>query len=366
MRYCFGRIGPLAPNYGLMRGNGLRTFLRSCAVRCLSSVRQGRRFGGWLGSLLLVLVGVPCVSSGECRTCASVQSSLCHQGGCDEIWEVSTRCLGPCPCDAMMRTANLEFRGCEDAVGWVCKSMDEFFANHDPCVITVVFVHGNRMNRQSVRERGLSWYRDLSRCGACRPPIRLVIWSWISDPIKPITQDVRVKAARTPTQSFLLAQFLSELDVGPKVSLMGHSYGARVIGGALHMLGGGQLRGRSLPTGSWCTRRRLRVVMWAAAFENSWLLPGNFFGCALRVVDQLLITCNRKDPVLKRYWRLDGQRNSQALGQVGLPGMSRRKCSWANVRQVYVTHSVGRRHQWQKYADEPEIRRCTCRNALWQ
>ena len=140
----------------------------------------------------------------------------------------------------------------------------------------------------------------------------------------------------------------------------------RVIGGTLHLLGGGELRGRSLPPGKTESFSPVRAVMWAAALESDWLLPGHHNGQALNAVDQIMITCNRKDPALKRHWLIDGDPNSTALGFTGLNCSNGLGDLRQLIKQVDVTDSVGRHHSWQGYANDPSIRACTCRYALWR
>ena len=314
------------------------------------------------------------ISTILCVTVACADSSNPREetgcDGCercqDQIWEISTRALGTCQDLTQVRTESFCFRQFDRNQGWSCRTAEDFFASDDPCALTTVYVHGNRMTRSSAIQRGMDWYGYISRCGQCKQPIRLVIWSWNSDAIHPISDDIRVKAARTETQAYLLAQFLTEIDPEVRVSLLGYSFGARVIGGTLHLLGGGELCGRSLPPGKAQSIAPIRVVMWAAALKSEWLLPGHHNGQALNVVDQILITCNCKDPVLKRHWLIDGNPNSTALGNTGMDCSNQLGDLRSLIKQINVTDTVGFHHRWVDYARDAEIRACTCRYALWR
>ena len=282
------------------------------------------------------------------------------------MWEVSTRSLGRSLDLANVHTNNLRFRQFDHEQGWSQRTSEQFFANDEPGVLTTVYVHGNRMTRSSVVNRGMKWYDYLSKCGYCMQPIRLVIWSWNSNAIQPLGDDIRIKAARTEKQACLLAQFLATIDPEVRVSLLGYSFGARIVGGTLHLLGGGELGGRSLSPEVIQGLAPVRVVLWAAAVESDWLLPGQHNGRALNAVDHILITSNRKDPVLKRHWRINGNRNSTALGYTGMNFSDQLDKLRPVIKQVNVADAVGRHHRWKNYANDAFPRAYSCRHALWR
>lgn len=221
----------------------------------------------------------------------------CDVDRADDIWLVSTRHLG-CPCwdkssnDVDLHVEHYGGKG----IGWLEASLDEYLASSDPAQPTMVYVPGNRVDWNESIERGRHVRNSVLGCSNI-PPVRFVIWSWPSDQIHGQIKDVRVKAARTNGEALYLAWFLSQCDPNTQLSILGYSFGSRVTTGALHLLGGGELAGRSLP---YAEPRRARVALLAAAVHNYWLQPGACHEYALSQMDRLLLQYNSCDPVLKR------------------------------------------------------------------
>ena len=73
-------------------------------------------------------------------------------------------------------------------------------------------------------------------------------WSWPADRVcRHNRPDIQLKAAYCDAESYYLAAWLRGVQRDGKVSLVGHSFGPRIITGALHLLAGGQLAGQALP-----------------------------------------------------------------------------------------------------------------------
>ena len=156
-------------------------------------------------------------------------------------------------------------------------------------------------------------------------------------------------AARTNGEGYYLAWFISQLDPATPVSIAGYSFGARVTTGALHLLGGGELAGRSLPPGH---PPRVRVALLAAAIHNYWLQPGACHGSALSQMDRLLIQYNSCDFYLKRYGCIEKHAHPNALGYTGMfvdqPGEVR-------IDQRDVCGIVGKSHAQINYINSPTL-----------
>jgi hypothetical protein len=238
---------------------------------------------------------------------------------------------------------------------WVPATLADFTASDDPRVATVVFVHGNRIEHGEAFTRGWIAYRRLVRWADERP-VRFVVWSWPSAKICGPLADARIKASRTDAHSYYLAWFLDHLHPAAPVSLWGHSFGARVATGSLHLLGGGTLAGRRLARRTADSPRPMQAVLVAAALDKDWLLMGRRHGKALSQVDDLLLVNNGCDRLLKRYHRLYCRRSCQeALGYVGLavgrlPAATARK-----IRQLDACCFVGKQHQFANYLDAPRL-----------
>ncbi len=184
------------------------------------------------------------------------------------------------------------------------------------------------------------------------------IWSWPADQIRGgPRKDAQVKAARSDAQSFYLAAWLERLAPEIPVTLIGYSFGARVIGGALHLAEGGTLLGmkRDVATPS-ATKRPLRVMLVAAAADSEWLLPGNRHGLAGRQIDQMMVTRNCCDRVLRFYPRMRPNDSSSALGFAGPTSPGRLAESGLNFETVPVESQVGREHLWHTYLRSSAVR----------
>jgi hypothetical protein len=249
------------------------------------------------------------------------------------------------PADPRIRVWRLE-----GAYTWIPASAAEFFGSDNPQVPTTVFIHGNEVDPTGAVRRAWRVYGRLCTDSAGRP-FRLVIWSWPSERVVARRrQDAQLKAAYSDTEAFYLANVLRRMERDVPVCLIGYSFGARVITGALEILAGGQVAGRCLPLAEGVTlgvpqRRPVRAVLIAAAADACWLLPGARNGLALSQTEQMLITRNCCDPVLRFYPLLYGRGGPQAMGYVG-------PCWGGDVSKLEVldvTYSVGRIHDWDCY-----------------
>ncbi len=163
-----------------------------------------------------------------------------------------------------------------------------------------------------------------------------------------------LKIGYCDVESNYLAQWLNDLTPGVKVCLAGHSFGPRIIAGALQLLAGGEVAGRCMPestVAAWKAGRRnpIRTVMLAAAMNADCLAPGHRFGLALSQTDQMLVAYSPRDRVLRRYPRLYGRRGPPAMGCIGPCGLACRE----NVESIDI---VSRKHDWRCYTSAP----CVC------
>ena len=180
----------------------------------------------------------------------------------------------------------------------------------------MIYVHGNRTPAPIAIERGLTIYRYVTR-HRCSEPIDWVIWSWPSERKGILLHDAREKAKRTDAQGMYLAFFLRDnFTVADAPTMIGYSFGGRLVTGSLHALAGGRLGGRRLP-GPEITGAGIRAGLVAPAIERSWLAANGYHGRATKNMNQMVLMYNHRDSVLKRYWLLDRVRSSVALGYSG-------------------------------------------------
>ena len=266
----------------------------------------------------------------------------------DEIFHVYTRHLGVGCYPPPLRVYRYRGGCCWDAVPTE-EVLSEF-----PGTL-VIFVHGNRMELGNTLNRGLLYYRRVLSCSS--QPVRMVVWSWPSEKIKGQIRDVRAKAVRAHWEGAYLAWFLNET-VHMRTSLVGYSYGARVIASALQFRACGGLPGMPLPAGG----PPIRVVFGAAAVDNTSLSCRGQYRAATGQMDKALILINRRDPVLKRYRLVQQGSRPEALGQTGLRGPTPHGC---RIRQMDVTRIIGRSHYEVRYLENSLISATMRRYLLW-
>jgi len=268
----------------------------------------------------------------------------------DQIWLVSTRGIACVNGSLGWSTARY------DAGYWKGSDDNAFSASDDQETVTVIYIHGNRMDSAGAESRGLGIYRELVDDPSVGK-VRFVIWSWPSDQIRGPFKDVRSKAARSDDEAYLLARFLAPIPETRRVGLIGFSYGARIISGSLHILGGGEVVGRGLESGG---RANYRVVFWAAGVQNDWLLPDNVHSKALPLGEKWLNFSNRCDSVLRRFHRVDPCDDSPGLGYTGLAGKEQLPADLAaRYEDLDVAHLVGNDHRSEPYFFNDEIIRRT-------
>lgn len=278
----------------------------------------------------------------------------------DQIWAVCTRWLG-CPAGGPAEPGWTVWR--YEAGRWVNSTTAAFYATDAEKLVTPIFVHGNRVGDSQALSDGLSVYFQLAGKLDDERPVRFVIWSWPSTQIHGPMNDVRTKAYRADTEGYYLGRFLAGISPEPQVGLVGFSYGARIIGGALHGLGGGNVAGHTIPAGE---RAKMRVVLWAAAENSDWLVPSRFHGQALPLAEKWLNLINYCDPALAQYWRLDKCNGGCALGYTGLYGRNLLTPEVnASFHELDVTHLIGKEHDLPPYLYSIPVQNATREYALW-
>lgn len=234
----------------------------------------------------------------------------------DRIWLISTRCLPTDVCQIDLANPPLSLYRVD---GGVCEpsSLEAFETRSDVLRPMAVYVHGNRINMQDNVCRGTDIYRSIKQCRDNRP-IDWVIWSWPASKERGhLMKDFREKAERTDGQGLYLAWFLRrQVQASTPISIIGYSFGARVITGSLHALAGGRLDGRSL-AGPAITGASISAGLLAPAIDANWMCPQGYHGRATKNLKQLVLMYSGRDAILKRYWLIDRIRNSVALGYSG-------------------------------------------------
>lgn len=271
----------------------------------------------------------------------------------DQFWLLSTRDIG---CIDEEDVVPQKLVGSE----WKQQTVDDLVKSISPKVVTVLYLHGNRKDEQGSVVDGLATYHEMIGKFADERPVCFLVWTWPSDQIPRPLRDVRVKATRSDEEAWLLARMLSKFPEGTPLGFVGFSLGCRITSGALHLLEGGELAGRTIEAPK---RFPVRAVFWAAAVHNDWLLDGQFHGCALHSVDRMLILVNSCDSALKYYHLLERDR-PQALGYSGLAGGLSADLN-ARIEQRKVENLVGQEHDSEPYLYSSYITQRAREYALW-
>jgi hypothetical protein len=327
----------------------------------LRFLRKAALLGPCFALIAAVTVSTAHAASNQHPQCSDLGS--CHrERGLDSVWLVSTRHLG-CACAHDMSIPDYQIMRHNPCEGWDDASLEDFLAAGDPDVETIVFVHGNRVDWCKALQLGLHAYRVLVRCA--HQPVRFVIWSWPSDKMGGLLRDVRVKGARTNTDSYYLARFIQQIPHDASIGLVGFSYGGRIVSGTAHISAGGSLCGMGLPDGEHCPPRRIRAVLMAAAMHNYWLCPESYHGHAIESLDHLLVLFNPCDHALKWYPLIDKSR-PHALGAAGFCWEACWEHSPSVIEQRNVCGIVGNSHKVNDYFSSCAIMREVRRVALRQ
>ncbi|NUQ64784.1 MAG: alpha/beta hydrolase [Pirellulales bacterium] len=276
-----------------------------------------------------------------------------------QAWLISTRSLGgSCAASTAAQPAFWELTADNR---WQRAEPEAFSAADKPGVPTVIFIHGNRVWRQEAVNRGwLVYHLIKSRSGG--KPFRFVIWSWPSDEIRGPLKDVRAKAARSDVEAYYLASVIRRIHSDVPLTLIGYSFGARSVTGAMELLAGGNVAGRRLSQLDEAPERRVRAMLLAAAMDSHWLLPGQYHGQALDRMEQAFITVNPADRVLKHYHLMYRCSNPQALGWAGPAGRGCLGAEQAKLEMANVACNVGKEHDFFRYIHSPAV---TSRLALY-
>lgn len=218
---------------------------------------------------------------------------------------------------------------------WIQSNKEAFLQTYDPNVPLVIIIHGNLMTYPDAMNHGAK-FRQLSRKMGRH---RLVVWSWPSERTdNPIRQDCLLKAQRADVQARFLATALRHLPHGSKVSLVGFSFGSRLVCQTLQTLA------TTAHNGYTGHHLRIRTVLLGAAVDQGCLRPGQRYGYALNMVESMLIHINPQDNILRWYPLLVGVHGPKALGREGafLNGIS--PYNLQKIRTRNVQRLIGHDH----------------------
>jgi pimeloyl-ACP methyl ester carboxylesterase len=217
---------------------------------------------------------------------------------------------------------------------WIPATMAEFQSTHNPEKPLLILIHGNWTTSAKAKSHGILIDRLMKQFDHCR----VLVWTWNSDRIYcKIRKDALIKAQRAEIQAKQLTQFLQELKPNSKISLVGFSFGAKLVCETLQLLATSQEEGTN-------SDLQIRSVLLAGALDRNSLMPGKQYGQALNVTEKMLIHINPDDETLCYYPLLAGIRGPQAVGKEGalLTGIS--KENQQKIKMVNVQPRLGSEH----------------------
>ena len=267
----------------------------------------------------------------------------------DRIWLISTRHLTSEACRVQLDRPKLAVFNVSCNGRSSKSTLDDYFSSIGDQRNVVMYVHGNRLEANKAVGRGLTIYQRIRRFRH-EGPIDWVMFSWPSEKEGILLHDVRRKAKRTDAQSLYLSWVLREHAQSEiPTTLIGFSFGARIVSGALHALAGGGIGGRKLP-GEPITGVQFDAGMVAPAMDSGSMARGGDYSLAPKNLDRLLLLYNRRDAVLKRYWLLERVRGAMALGYSGPRTFARRSDGTRlSIRSRDCSASIGRDHAELEY-----------------
>lgn len=253
----------------------------------------------------------------ECDLC-NCSLSCCHE--LPELWLVNTRCAPRC--------SNLD-NGFEcltykrydrECCRWVTESRESFLA-HESSMPSLFYVHGNSLNHKNAMK---GCWKIYCRMRCCPGQKRLVFWSWPAEVVykglrvrKVIEKNLKIKYVYAEYQGYYLAKLVNQMSLSQRVMMSGHSYGGITASVAMHFIGGGCLRGRTLAGGAAVERPNLRAAIISGAFDHDMLNPGNRYGQTFVAAEKVFVTRNIKDSTLKK-WPKTSWRGRRAIGVIGV------------------------------------------------
>ena len=247
----------------------------------------------------------------------------------DQIWIV-------------MRNGDGFFCQVLDNGAWRVVPVEEFYAGDSAERTTIVWAHGFQADLVDVANTAYSLrstFNFARMATGTNRAYRIVVWKWSSERSRfRIAPDARMKAAIADCEGASLAQFLGGIDSSNDVSLIGFSFGARVVGSALQTAATTSSRYMAPErTG------RVSLVLSSAGCDAGAFDFGAYAQGA-KIPSYVLNVYNPADLAL-HYYPFISETFSQAQGAMPLFGNGFVNAS-GNTYNLNVCASLGRQHSF--------------------
>lgn len=245
---------------------------------------------------------------------------------------------------------------------WDQTDTQEFFESLPKDRPILLYVHGNRTPLEEAQIHALETLK-LMDVGGGAPRPRLVIWAWSSDRVARRPRlEYYSKAVYADYQGFYLAWFLTQLENrSGHVTLVGHSFGARTILCAEHLLAGGDFAQKALDVMFSETKDGWKVpettaILVAGAVDCDVLRPTGTYSHALDGLTRLYLTQNAADPALRFYPKM-GARGSRLPEALGMVGVQKGGISSENLDKIATSQLEFASHRYLDYINLYSVRK---------
>jgi esterase/lipase superfamily enzyme len=236
-----------------------------------------------------------------------------------------------------------EIKQLDNNCKWRTSALDIFVQSHNPEKPLVIVTHGYKMTYPEAKQFGINFSKLTRNFGEHR----FLFWSWDSEKEScGIKSDTINAGKKADSESKYLTDFLKQLKPESKVSLIGFSYGTRLISSALQQLATEQITsnkisGENNVTG---TTKKFRVVFLSAAIDQDQFGQNKKYGNLLSITDKLLVNINTADPALFLYPLLKGIGSPRAVGRNGICTSEIQKEHVSKIKFINVRPEIGIDH----------------------
>jgi hypothetical protein len=215
---------------------------------------------------------------------------------------------------------------------WERSDAAAFYGTQDAAVPVLIFSPGYTSTKSATVEIGL---QILGLCDAGKP-IRMIFWQWPAEKIGcRLLPDIRSKIPVAEANAVYMSMMLKRLKPASKVSILGFSFGTRLLGGAVENIGNLKPEGM-----------KINLIYGGAASDRDWLAQNGRNGNVPKIAHKILVFYNPDDFRLKFYpFLYPGNANPKPLGTLGAP-MSKINQEFHNkIEMVNLEPYIGFRHK---------------------